>query len=342
MRDDALTAPQAVQRLSGPELLALVGEPIICADDVGRILFFNAAAEDGFGYSSNEVFGQPVEMLLPERYRADHERDVRNFTVGEGVAKRIMGQRRQVWARRKSGEEFAIEAIVSRQVIEGRTYVAVALRDITERNQIEVDRELVARELNHRIKNLLSVIHSLITLSKNDAENIEEFTESLQGRLRALGATQDLLDYGGEESASLVELCMRELRPYRSRDAANLGIEGPPVAIGAPAALNLALVFHELATNSAKYGALSSPRGRVDLEWKLVEEAGKQLLAIGWRESGGPPVAPPTRRSFGMTLIQDAIGKSYGADVAMDFAPEGLVCQMNLPVEKIQARDAGS
>lgn len=96
MRDDALAAPQAPRRPSGPELLALVGEPIICADDAGSILFFNAAAEEGFGYSANEVFGQQVEMLLPERYRADQERDVRNFIVGKDVAKRIMGQRRQV------------------------------------------------------------------------------------------------------------------------------------------------------------------------------------------------------------------------------------------------------
>lgn len=341
MPEDVVAASQALRPPSGPEVLALIGEPIICADDAGAILFFNAAAEDSFGYSANEVFGQPVELLLPERYRADHKRDVRNFTAGEGVAKRIMGQRRQVWARRKTGEEFPVEAIVSRQVIEGRTYVAVALRDITERNQIEENRELVARELNHRIKNLLSVIHSLIALSKKDAENVEDFSKSLQGRLRVLGATQDLLDYRGEGSASLVEVCLRELAPYRSGGAANLAIEGPPLDIRAPAALNLALVFHELATNSAKYGALSSPNGRVALEWKLVEEAGKQLLAIGWRESGGPPVTAPTRRSFGMTLIQDAIGKSYGADVAMDFTPEGLICQMNLPVEKIQARDVG-
>lgn len=341
MQDDNVTPgipPFKSRTLNGGELLSLVGDAVICADELGRIVFFNAAAEESFGFSAKDVHGQSVEMLLPERYRIEHRLQVRKFAAEQGDTKRVMGHRRQVWARRKTGEEFPVEAIVSRQTLSGRTYVAVALRDATEHNRIEQDHELVARELNHRVKNVIAVINSLVTLSSKGAEDVGAFTRSLQDRLNALGATHDLVQNAGGESASFSDLLQTELAQYRGRGGANLGIAGPQVIIGRSAALALALAFHELATNSAKYGALSSPTGRVDLAWDKVQEGDKAWLSIGWRESGGPPVSPPKRRGFGTTLIDEAIRRTFRAEVALDYAPNGLVCRMKLPLENIEPR----
>ena len=137
------------------DVLALVADSVICTDEDGRILVFNQAAEQAFGYSASEVIGRPVEMLLPPADRADHVRHLRGFALHDGVANRLMGHRREVRGRRKNGEEFPAEAMVSRQMIDGRAILTVVHRDITDRKALEDLREAAARELDHRMRNLL-------------------------------------------------------------------------------------------------------------------------------------------------------------------------------------------
>lgn len=318
------------------DVLALVADSVICTDEDGRILAFNPAAEQSFGYRAGEVIGQPVEMLLPESDRPEHVHQVRGFASGEGAANRLMGHRREVRGRRHNGQVFPAEAMVSRQAIDGKMILTVVLRDITERKAAEELREAAARELDHRMRNLLSVVDSLVSISAASAVSVEGFRESLTRRLASLAATQSALRFG-EQSASLGALFHAELTQYQTPGAANLSVEGPPVPVGPKAAQLLALAVHELATNAAKYGALSRPGGRVALTSAFTGEGDESLLVIQWREAGGPPVTPPERQGFGSRLIKQVVARALRADVEMDYRPEGLICRMTMPRAAVEA-----
>jgi len=336
MQDSARSALLALQPALTLDVLALVADSVICTDEDGRIMVFNQAAEESFGYSVCEVIGQPVEMLLPQRDRAEHVHHVRNFALGGGSANRLMGHRREVRGRRKNGEEFPAEAMVSRRTIDGRTILTVVVRDITERKELEELREAVAGELAHRMRNLLSVVNSLVSLSAASAVNVEEFKKSLTGRLAALAKTQSAL-ITKQQSTNLRELFLAELAQYETPTGANVAVEVPTISVGPRAAQILTLAVHELATNSAKYGALGSPNGRVVVTSALKGKGDKGQLFIKWREAGGPPVKPPERQGFGTTLITQVLAKSLRADVAMEYRPEGLICRMTLPMAEVEA-----
>ena len=329
--------------LVGIDILPFIADSVICTDQGGRILLFNPAAERSFGYSTAEVLGEHVDILLPQRHRAQHTDQVRAFASGDGTASRIMGYQREVWGRRKNGEEFPAEATVSRHSVDGRTILTVVHRDITERKELEEQREAIAHELDHRIRNVLSVVSSLVSLTAKSTSSVTEFKDSLQERLSGLAATQTFLGRAKGKNISLSALLLAELAHYRSSDGTNININDAPMALRSQAVQPLALAFHELATNSAKYGALSDARGCVTVTTDYMIDGDKGLLAIEWRETGGPPVQPPGRQGFGTTLIEQMIKRVLQGDVVIDYRPEGLVCRMTLPranVEQIQA--AGS
>jgi PAS domain S-box-containing protein len=342
MEDTALLAPSPPgPASSGLDVLSLIADSVICTDEEGRIVAFNRAAEQSFGYSAGEVIGRQVEMLLPQRHREEHVRQVRSFAGRDGDGNRLMGQRREVWGRRKNGEEFPGEAMISRHTSNGQAILTVVHRDITERKELEEQREAFARELDHRIRNVLSVVGALVSLSARSAASIGEFKESLLTRLSALAATQSCLRYGARQSTGLSELLLAELAQYQSPDGGNVIVEGPPVAVAPAPAQTLALAFHELATNSAKYGALSDAGGRVTVTYAVTGEGDQSRLVVQWRDSGGPPVKPPTRRGFGTSLIEEVIRRTFRGDVVLEYPPEGLVCRMTLPKAAVEAGRAG-
>lgn len=329
---------QDLVRLSPPDqqpdlnagILALVADSVICTDEDGRILVFNQAAEQAFGYTAREVLGRPVELLLPLTDRTDHAQQVRGFVMGLGPPNRLMGRRREVRGRHKNGEIFLTEAMVSRQTIAGRMILTAVHRDITERKALEEVREAAARELDHRMKNVLSIVNSLVSISAVGAVSVEDFQASLSGRLKALAATQKALRFG-EQSASLSELILAELAQYRTPDGANVVIQGPSVPLGPKAAQLLALAVHELATNATKYGALTAIGGCVTVTCALEGEGDDGFLVIRWQEAGGPTVNPPKGQGFGTRLIRKVVAKALKAEVTMDYRPEGLICRMAVP-----------
>lgn len=331
MQKAASSVPTALQPAMSIDVVALVADSVICTDEQGCILVFNPGAEKCFGYRASEVIGQSVEMLLPQSDRPEHSQHVRSFALGESPTHRLMGVRREVRGRRKSGEVFLSEAMVSRQRIAGRTILTAVHRDITERKAMEEVREAAARELEHRMKNVLSIVTSLVSISAASAVSVDDFRASLTGRLQALAATQSALRFGEQYGTSLGELLLAELAQYRRPDGANVVIEGPPVPVGAKAAQLLALAIHELATNAAKYGALSDVGGRVTVTSTFEGEGDDGLLVIQWREAGGPPVTAPKRQGFGTRLIKRVVAKALRADVILDYRPEGLVCRMTVP-----------
>ena len=328
---DLLFAQPNLYSASKVDVLGLVADSIICTDRDGLILVFNRAAELSFGYTAAEAIGQPVELLLPNGHRLKHVAQVREYASKNEPEARLMGRRREIRGRRKNGEEFPAEAMISRQVIDGQTILTVVHRDITERKEMEEVREAVSREIAHRMGNLLAVVNSLILLSAGSAASVDEFKVSLIGRLRALEVSQKLIKFGEDQSTSLSELLRAELAQYQVPNGGNVVIEAPALPVGPRAAQVLALAIHELATNSAKYGALGCPGGRVAITSVLAGEGDASRLVITWQETGGPPVEPPTRSGFGTTLMKGIVARALKADVDLDYQPQGLVCRIALP-----------
>lgn len=338
------TSPSLILLPIQPELAAIdilpfIADSVISTDDTGRILVFNRAAERCFGYTLVEVLGEHVNKLLPRQHRAQHVNDMRAFGMEQGVAVRNMGDQREVRGLRKNGEEFPAEASVSRHSLEGRTILTVVLRDIAERKELEVQREVVARELDHRVKNVLSVVSALVSLTAKNALNVAEFKDSLQKRLGGLAATQAFLAHGNGKRIDLHALLGAELTHYRASGSDNLLIRGTTVALRSIAVQPLALIIHELGTNSAKYGAFSASTGCATITTELTGPGVARQLIIEWRETGGPLVKAPDRLGFGTLLIKQMIERNFHGTVTFDYEKEGLISRMVIPANRLQAAE---
>ncbi|HYF23395.1 MAG TPA: MHYT domain-containing protein [Caulobacteraceae bacterium] len=213
-----------------------------------------------------------------------------------------------------------------------RKMIGVAL-DVTDRLRAFADLEtserrqrLLIDELNHRVKNTLATVQSIAAQTARRAEDVETFQRTFESRLIALSRTHDALTQGGWESASLRGLLLGELKPY-SGEQANL--RGPDVRLGPRQALGLGMAFHELATNAAKYGALSVPEGCVRVSWEVAEDR----LVLDWTERNGPPITgAPERRGFGSRLIRATVEQELGGQAGFEYAPEGLHCRISVPL----------
>ncbi|MDP1986627.1 sensor histidine kinase [Phenylobacterium sp.] len=205
--------------------------------------------------------------------------------------------------------------------------LAVFFRDITERKLAEEHLRLMVHELNHRVKNSLATVQAISAQTLRGREVPVEVREALTSRLLALAKAHDVLTDARWAGARLEEIAAQAAEPY---GVERFRIEGPGVILPPRAAIAMALAFHELATNAAKYGALSNESGEIQLGWRLEEAADPPKLQLSWRERGGPPVIPPTRKGFGSRLIQRGLAAEFVGEVRMDFPPSGLVCEMEV------------
>jgi two-component sensor histidine kinase len=196
----------------------------------------------------------------------------------------------------------------------------------TESDDIDVD-SIRLLELRHRIKNLLGIVQAVASQTLRSGCSIDEARKALDGRLAAMGAAVDMLLQTGWTAAPLADLIGRSLVHAGRRIAA----EGPDLAFNADAVMALTLVFHELESNSIKYGALSSPDGAVAIRW-TVERSGHDRLELQWTEQGGPPCAPPTRQGFGSRMIAKLIGGRFRGAAETDYRPEGLRWRLSAPL----------
>lgn len=192
-------------------------------------------------------------------------------------------------------------------------------------------RASLTRELNHRVKNTLAGVLSIIALTRRRAASLDDFAESLQGRIRALSATHDLLTQREWGATPLGAVIAAELAPYTQGEDPVVELSGPPVMLAPNDALTLGLAVHELATNAAKYGALSVISGRVKVCWAMVTS---DLARVEWRESGGPPVASEPPKGFGTELIERIVAHELGHQVDLRFEPCGVCCDLLVPVRQ--------
>jgi two-component sensor histidine kinase len=211
----------------------------------------------------------------------------------------------------------------------------VVLRRITDaarERRLAADRDqLLMAELDHRVKNTLANIEALVMQTSRSADSISAFVEGLASRIHSMARAHSLLSQSRWEGVSMNSLLMEELDPYIQGNRA-FEMSGPDIVLTSKSALALSLAIHELATNAAKFGALSSAAGRVVIRWSLTQGGG---LELSWTESGGPPVIPPTRRGFGSTLIERALAMETNGEATLRYLPTGVVCDVALPPASI-------
>jgi two-component sensor histidine kinase len=206
--------------------------------------------------------------------------------------------------------------------------------DITERKRAEERQSLLAREVDHRAKNALALAQSIVRLTR--ADTADAYVEAVEGRINALARVHTILSLSSWRGAEIGKLVADEMAPYAS--GAQVRISGPEVSLQPATAQTLALVLHELLTNSAKYGALSTLSGQLSIRWHTADD----MLALTWEETGGPMVREPTTRGFGTRGILAGIEAQLGGQVSFDWRAEGLVCRLQVPVTErglIRVRD---
>ncbi len=297
-------------------------DAIVTIDDKQNIVFFNSAAEAMFRMTANEAIGQPLVNLIPEASREGHDKHVQLFR-DTGVTGRRMGALGAVRGRRCNGETFRIEAGISQATVGGKWLATVILRDITERLANEEARKLLSQEVDHRAKNALAVVHAIVKLTT--APTTAKYIESITGRLDTLARAHSLLAKGSWTGGDLRAVIEEELIGFQR--SGQVSFEGPKVTLSVKSVQPLSLLYHELATNAVKHGALSAVEGRVAVNWSVD---GKGALHLDWIESGGPPVPAPDRRGFGSSLIE-SLGEQLRSRSSSNWLPDGLRFSIELP-----------
>jgi PAS domain S-box-containing protein len=314
----------AAQRLAS--IVASSDDAIVSQTLDGIFTSWNRGAERLFGYSSEEAVGKSIMMVIP----TDRQHEERQILERFRHAQR--GEPYETVRRRKDGSEVEISLTVSPVLdSEGRiTGVSKIARDITERKKTERQLALLVREAEHRTKNILSTVLATVYLSQSDT--VDGLKQAIAGRLQALASVHHLFVESRWTGADVRTIASEELAPYCKSDANRAQIDGDRVLLEPPLAQTVAVVFHELATNAAKYGALSGPDGKVRIDWS---RAGDDRLHIRWSESGGPLVRPSERRGFGMRMMESMVRSHPNGDLQFNWRPEGLCCELVLAPEQL-------
>jgi two-component sensor histidine kinase len=284
-----------------------------------------------------DVTGKPIREALPELEGQSYFEFIDDvYTTGEpfeGKESLVQLQRRR---------EGPLEAVylnfVYQPVRDADGHIAgifVHGYEVTDTVRAAQRQKLMIDELNHRVKNTLATVQSIAMQTARSHDDPRTFAESFQSRLMALSHTHDLLTRSHWEGADLAEILRHETDAH---DTNRLVVNGPPVALGPAAALSLGMIFHELATNAAKYGALSngsphSEGGRVFVDWSVADQTDRRLT-IEWRELDGPPVAPPTRRGFGSRLIERNVRHDLAGEAKLDYANDGFRAEIIIPLDR--------
>lgn len=214
--------------------------------------------------------------------------------------------------------------------------VANIVVDVTERKKSEERTRLLIDELNHRVKNTLSTVQAIVAQTLRGTGEAAA-RESIEARLQSLSRSHSLLTRENWEGTALSEVVSEALRPFiRSNDDRQIRVAGPRVRLRPKAALSLGMALHELATNASKYGALSVETGQVTVWWEPAISDGAPYLDFFWREQGGPPVRPRSRRGFGSRLIEQGLAHELGGDARLEYLPSGIYCKISFPMRTLE------
>lgn len=264
------------------------------------------------------VEGPDGQPLPTSQYPA--QRAMRNELAKDVECRYRFPEGRENWVR--------VSAVPVRRPDGGVAAVVSSIQDIDEQKRAADRQRLLLEELNHRVKNTLAIVQSIAMQTLRVCPNPTEFAESFEGRLQALAQAHNLLTQTRWQGATLQEVVDLTLGPYPGNQ---VQAGGPSIHLASAVAVSLHLALHELATNAAKFGALSGGQGCVRLSWSLCDEP-VPVVRIDWQESGGPPVVPPPRRGFGTRLLEQGLAYDLDANVTLIFNPEGLHCLITFPL----------
>ena len=302
----------------------------------GTITAWNAGAERMYGYKHDEAVGASLSLVFPSHdkndLRALLERG-RRLRVGESIEMERVTKdsRRLVVASTVSPIRGAAGKVSGISAIE---------RDITAQKQTEERQRMLVAELNHRVKNTLATVVSLLRQSLRHATGMKQFSQAFEGRIRALAKSHDLLAASNWSGADLEVLVVTALAPYRERGD-RVVVTGDKLTLNAPAALLLGMILHELATNAAKHGALSNDRGQVEVAWSRNARTGR--LELTWTEKNGPRVADAARpKGFGLTLIERGLAHELKGKSHFEFKGGSLRCAIEIPLGEIEAEGSAA
>jgi two-component sensor histidine kinase len=271
------------------------------------------------------MIGQSITRIIPPELHAEEDRILAQLRRGERI------DHYETVRVAKDGRRIDVSLCVSplRDKTGRVTGASKIARDITERKQAEMLQRLLVQELNHRVKNTLATIQAIANQSMRRARSPADFVKGFSGRVQALARTHDLLTQTRLQGAEIMDL-VRDQVLLGGADDRRVEIAGPTLMLDAQAAMNLALVVHELATNARKYGALSGPHGRLSVSWETRTNA-ERLLVLEWNETGGRAVAVPRERGFGTTLIEQTL-KAHGGKASIRYGAEGMSGTFTLPL----------
>lgn len=305
--------------LSLESILDGIGEGFYAVDRDWRIVLFNSEAGRHFRCEPQDVLGQDLWTAFPR---------ARETGLGQLFLK-VMESRETVRSETES-------VIFPGRYLGYRLFplgdgIGVVFRDITDRRGAEVQRDLVVRELEHRIKNTLMIVQSMAEQTFRGDGIDPTMRRKFAARLTALGNIHSILTQRSWDSADLHELIRSAVKPHDT-GAKRFTVDGPLLRIGPKSAVALSMAMHELCTNAVKYGSLSRETGHVEVRWTIQDDQ----LDLRWRERGGPEVQPPTRKGFGSRMIEGALALQLSGNVTIDYDPAGVACAIIARVDRVR------
>lgn len=330
---DAEATVDAFRQNMGPFVVAAekTRMPMVFADEkpAHPIIFVNDSFLAMTGYQREEVLGESFKSLLAAGVEPESMAIVDAAFRGEGGSEPV------IHYKRKDGSEFWASIFVSPVCDQGGAVVQqfVSFVDLTKHREEITRCKMLIDELNHRVKNTLSTVQSIVTQALRGPAEPDAIREAIESRILALSRSHDLLTSGNWEGAGLHDLVDTALHPFEvvASNAQRFTIVGDNVHLSPKTTLSLAIALHELATNAVKYGAFSNERGTIAIDWLVVTEAAGDRLVLRWRERDGPPVTPPTRKGFGSWVIQRGLPHELKGKVTLDYLPHGVACTINIP-----------
>jgi PAS domain S-box-containing protein len=301
-------------------------DAIVSKDLNGIVTSWNLGAERIFGYPAHEIIGQPILKLIPPERHSEEDYILGQVRRGESI-KQFDTQRRC-----KDGRLIHVSLTVSPIRNQSNIIVGVSkiARDITERKLAQETQTLLLRELNHRSKNLLAVADAIVRQTAKSTSP-REFVQRISRRLHALSINQDLMIEHDWRGADVAQVVQWQLASVIDDSSNRVTMEGYPCVVTPRVAQALGLAIYELATNALKFGALSSPKGKIHINWQVTEANGTREFKLSWRESGGPPVVRPRKKGFGSAITESMVARSVLGAVTVTYAPTGLIWELVAP-----------
>ncbi|MEO8546895.1 MAG: HWE histidine kinase domain-containing protein, partial [Sphingomicrobium sp.] len=293
------------------------------------IIFANDSFLRLTGYEREEVLGHSFNFMMAQGT------DPKALALVEAAFEGTDDHSSEIRYRRKDGSMFWAALFISPVRDESGDIIQnfASFIDLTKHKEEQAQSRMLINELNHRVKNTLTTVQSIVTQALRNTSDPAVIRESIESRLFALSRSHDLLTRENWESAGLLDVVKAALEPFGVANGRSerFKVTGENVRFPPKAALALGIAFHELATNAVKYGAFSGETGCVRVAWTIAPAPEGNRLILTWREENGPPVKPPSKRGFGSRVIERGLALELGGATHLDYRPEGVVCTIDIP-----------